>query len=208
MKKLDLKKDMKKLYAPSAKEVELVRVPKLSFAMIDGKGRPNNSKEFQNAIQALYSVSYTVKFKFKFGKNIEYPVMALEGLWLMNNGQPFDKTRRSEWNWTLMIMQPKLITKALLTHAIKDVNDKKGIDSLDSIRLEQFAEGVAIQIMHLGPYSAEAETIQKLDSFAKERGLEMSGKHHEIYLSDPRRVKPERMKTILRHPVKRAMELS
>lgn len=204
MKKLDLRRELKNLYTPSAKEVELVKVPNFSFLMIDGQGDPNNSKVFENATQALYSLSYSLKFKFKFERKIDYPVMALEGLWWMGNNEAFDIAKREYWNWTLMILQPKMITKAIVGKVLREMKDKKGLVALDSIRLEAFNEGSSIQTMYIGPYAEDPSTLQRMQEFARDRGLQFCGKHHEVYMSDPSRVKSEKMKTILRHPVKRS----
>jgi hypothetical protein len=203
MKRLDLKKDLRALYAPSPREVEMVRVPKLNFLMIDGKGDPNLSPGFALAVQALYAAAYTLKFMIKKEEAVDYPVMALEGLWWADNLEVFRMEQRDDWKWTLMIMQPSLVTKARLKKAVAAAMEKKGLDALRDIRLESYGEGLAVQIMHIGPYASEGPTIEKLHSFALERGLTLSGKHHEIYLSDPRKVSPGKMKTVLRQPVRK-----
>jgi hypothetical protein len=203
MKRLDLKKDLRALYAPSPREVEMVRVPKLNFLMIDGKGDPNLSPGFALAVQALYAAAYTLKFMIKKEEAVDYPVMALEGLWWADNLEVFRMEQRDDWKWTLMIMQPSLVTKARLKKAVAAAMEKKGLDALRDIRLELYGEGLAVQIMHIGPYASEGPTIEKLHSFALERGLTLSGKHHEIYLSDPRKVSPGKMKTVLRQPVRK-----
>jgi hypothetical protein len=203
MKRLDLKKDLRALYAPSPREVEMVRVPKLNFLMIDGKGDPNLSPGFALAVQALYAAAYTLKFMIKKEEAVDYPVMALEGLWWADNLEVFRMEQRDDWKWTLMIMQPSLVTKTRLKKAVAAAMEKKGLDALRDIRLELYGEGLAVQIMHIGPYASEGPTIEKLHSFALERGLTLSGKHHEIYLSDPRKVSPGKMKTVLRQPVRK-----
>jgi hypothetical protein len=199
-KKIDLRKDLKKLYTPSAKEPELIKVPKFNFLMIDGEGPPE-LPEFQVAIQALYNTAYTLKFTFKFEKKIEYPVMALEGLWWLKQGEPFQMGRREDWCWTLMILQPKVVTKMAIAQTIKKIKQKKELPALDKLRLESFTEGLSVQMLHIGSYATESATMKKMNAFTVERGLIACGKHHEIYMSDPRRVKPEKMKTILRHAV-------
>jgi hypothetical protein len=205
MKKLDLKKELKHLYQPSAKEVSFVRVPKFNFLMVDGEGDPNTSKEFQDAIQALYSMSYTMKFMYRNEKNIDYPVMALEGFWWMKEGVEFDwDAKKEDWRWTLMIMQPKYVTKSLVKKAMKELHKKKELPSLNKILFESWNEGLSAQIMHIGPFSEERPTIERLHSFIKESGNAIAGKHHEIYLSDFRRVKPEKMKTVIRYAVKKS----
>jgi len=203
MKRLDLKKEFRDLYAPSARDVEIVKVPRLSFLMIDGKGDPNLSPGFPLSVQALYAAAYTLKFMIKKDLSIDYPVMGLEGLWWADDLEVFTMERRDDWKWTLMIMQPSLVTKARVKKALAVAMEKKGLESLQGIRLEPYAEGLAVQIMHIGPYASEGPTIEKLHSFAAERGLTLSGKHHEIYLSDPRKVSPGKMKTVLRQPVRK-----
>jgi hypothetical protein len=203
MKKIDLKKELKYLYTPSAKEVELVKVPKFNFLKLNGHGNPNTSKEFQDAVQALYSICYTIKFKIKFEKGIEYPVMPLEGLWWIGDDKPFNTNQKGDWRWTLMILQPNIVTKLLVVEAKAELKKKKDLASLECVRLESFSEDRSAQTMHLGPYGDEPATIRKLEEFARDRGLQFCGKHHEIYLSNPARVKPEKMRTIVRYPVHR-----
>lgn len=206
--KIDLKKELKYLYAPSAKKVEIVDVPNFHFAMIDGVIRPgetpDSSQEFQDAIGALYGVSYTLKFMSKLRKDnpIDYPVMALEGLWWTDSGE-FDWNVKQEWKWTIMILQPDHITAEMFHEARQQLMKKRDTPALSRVRFEGFQEGLCVQIMHLGPYSEEARTIERMAAFAQENGLRFCGKHHEIYLGDPRRAKPEKMRTVLRHPVER-----
>jgi hypothetical protein len=171
--------------------------------MIDGSGDPNNSLEFQEAVQAMYTAAYTLKFMMKKEKGIDYPVMALEGLWWADDMSSFMTANKDAWKWTLMIMLPKVVTKSLFSKGVTSAMEKKGLAALERIRLESLEEGLCVQIMHIGTYAQEGPTIQNLHSFAGERSLELRGKHHEIYLSDPRKAKPERMKTIIRQPVQR-----
>jgi hypothetical protein len=180
-----------------------VKVPMFNFLMIDGQGDPNNSIDFQDGVQALYSMSYTMKFMYRKEKNIDYPVMALEGIWWMKDNVPFDMERKEDWLWTLMIMQPKYVTKALVRKAAKQVQEKKGLPSPGKLRFESFNEGLSVQILHIGPYDAERENIEKLHEYAHGHGYEIHGRHHEIYLSDPRRVKPEKWRTVVRHAVRK-----
>jgi len=208
MKKLDLRKELKHLYNPSAKIVDVVNVPKFIFLMLDGKIGPGEtietSQEFQNAIQALYGASYTLKFTSKLRKKnpIDYPVMALEGLWWTASGE-FDFSKKEDWRWTMMILQPKHITRKMLQGALKQLKEKRDDPSLSKLRLEGFHEGFSMQIMHVGPYSEEPRTIEKMKNFAQENGYSLRGKHHEIYLGDPRRAKPEKLRTVLRHPIEK-----
>lgn len=213
MKTLDLKKELKYLYAPSAKKPEIVQVPRLQFAMIEGaieKGyEPGNSPAFAEATQALYSISYTLKFMLKkrTPNPIDYPVMPLEGLWWVEDGM-FDITVKDNWFFTVMILQPDVITNDVFSEGLEQVRKKKGDSSvLSKLRLAHFEEGLCIQVMHIGPYSTEPATVERMRAFALENGYRdrvgPTGKHHEIYLGDPRKAKPEKLKTILRHPLEK-----
>jgi hypothetical protein len=211
MKKIDLKKDLKHLYAPSAKQIEIVDVPEFQFAMIDGQIEPdlepNTSPSFQQAIEAIYGIAYTLKFMFKQREQdpIDYTVMALEGLWDVEEGE-FDINRKDNWLWTLMIMQPEHIDQDMFSLARQQVLKKKGNPAIEMLRLERFHEGPSIQTMHIGPYSDEPATVARMEAYARNNGYIMRGRHHEIYLGDPRRAQPEKLKTILRHPVKQERE--
>jgi hypothetical protein len=204
--KLDLRKQWKQLYAPSHKKVEVVEVPELQFVMIDGQietgAEPGTSAVFQRALEALYGASYTLKFMSKLRKDkpIDYTVMALEGLWWTESGE-FSIERRDEWKWTLMMMQPDHITAEMLVDAKHQIERKRNNPAIADLRLERFREGLCLQTMHVGPYSEEPATIERLKVFARENGYQLRGNHHEIYLGDPRRAKPENLRTILRHPV-------
>jgi hypothetical protein len=211
MKTLNLKKQFKHLYQPSAKKIETVQVPNLQFAMIDGaieKGQaPGTSPLFADATQTLYGLSYTLKFMLKKRKTnaIDYPVMALEGLWWVEDGF-FDITVKDNWFYTLMIMQPEVITQEIFEEAREQVRKKKGdSEMLSKLSLKYFEEGLCVQVMHIGPYATEPATIDRMKEFMQENGLQdnvgPNGKHHEIYISDPRKAAPEKMKTVLRHPV-------
>lgn len=213
METLNLKKDLKYLYAPSAKKVEILQVPRLQFAMIDGaieKGfEPGNSPSFQEATQALYGISYTLKFMLKKRETnaIDYPVMALEGLWWVEDGV-FDITVKDNWFYKLMILQPEVITKDIFEEGLAEVRRKKGdSSSLSKLRLADFEEGTCVQIMHIGPYATEPATVERMRAFAQENGYRdlvgSGGKHHEIYLGDPRKADPAKLKTVLRHPVEK-----
>jgi hypothetical protein len=206
MEKLDLRRQYKHLYKPSDKKVEVVDVPPFQFAIADGtippEQGPGESAEFQEAVGALYGISYTLKFRVKKRPHdpVDYPVMALEGLWSAGSGV-YDPAVRDTWLYTMMIMQPDFITPELFAEARAQLLKKKPGPGPERLRLEIFHEGPAIQIMHIGPYANEPETIARMDSFAAEHNYRLHGRHHEIYLSDPLRTAPERMKTILRHPI-------
>lgn len=205
-KKLDLKKELKHLYAPSAKEVQVVDVPEMSFLMIDGAiepgEEPETSESFEQAMQALYGLSYTLKFMSKQREEnpIDYTVMALEGLWSVEGGE-FSLDRKDDLRWIAMMMQPDHITADMVEEARNRVGEKRPNPALSLIRFERFREGLSMQIMHVGPYEDEPRTIEKLMAFAQENGYRLRGLHHEIYLGDPRRAKPENLRTILRQPI-------
>ncbi|MAT38911.1 MAG: hypothetical protein CL946_04835 [Ectothiorhodospiraceae bacterium] len=201
MEKIDYKKERKELYKPSAKKCSIVKVPAMHCLMIDGTGDPEKSERFQQAIETLFSVSYTLKFALKKAGVIDYGVLPLEGLWWAKDMNAFTDSRREEWQWTLFISQPDEVKKKQVTETIKAVREKKGDLLLDDMRFESFKEGKSAQIMHIGPFSEEGPTIEKLHAFIEEQGLSRRGKHHEIYLSDTRRAAPEKWKTVIRQPV-------
>jgi hypothetical protein len=206
MNKLDLRKEYKSLYSPSARKVEVVDVPAFKFAMVDGAIEagtlPGDSAEFQKAVEALYGISYTLKFASKLRNEdpIDYSVMALEGLWWVEAGE-FDIRRPDNWRWTMMIMQPDHIGDDMFREAVAQLRVKKPNPALDKFRYDTFHEGLSIQTMHIGPYVDEPATLDRMEAFAQENGYRFCGKHHEIYLGDPRRADPAKLKTILRHPV-------
>ena len=201
MKKIDFKKELKNLYRPSVKSVERVTVPAMNFLMIDGQGDPNTSQEFQDAIEALYPVAYALKFTVKKGgMAIDYGVMPLEGLWWTDDMSTFSVDCKESWKWTLMIMQPEFISSTMVEDAIEQVRAKKNPVSLSQLRFESFEEGNVAQIMHIGPFSDEGPTIEKVHAFIEENGKERRGKHHEIYLSDIRKADPAKWKTVIRQP--------
>lgn len=202
MQKIDLKKELKHLYKPPAKYIEIVDVPQMNYLMIDGEGDPNTAQSFQEAIEALYSLSYTLKFMIKKGEQqIDYSVMPLEGLWWTDNMSQFSTADKSNWKWTLMIMQPDFINSDLIHIAKTDVRKKKNPVALPKMRFESYTEGKAAQMMYIGPFAEEGPTIEKIHAFIREKGAVLQGKHHEIYLSDFRKTAPEKLKTIIRQPM-------
>lgn len=202
MEKIDYKKELKHLYRPSSKTVEIVVVPKMNFLMIDGEGDPNTSQGFQNAVEVLFPLSYALKFMVKKGEiGIDYGVLPLEGQWWADDMDTFSVENKDGWKWTLMIMQPELVTKEMVHETMEQVKQKKNPVSLPLVRFESFAEGKAAQIMHIGPFSEEGPTVEKVHSFIKESGNQKRGKHHEVYLSDIRRGNPEKWRTIIRQPM-------
>jgi hypothetical protein len=204
MDKVDYKKEFKNLYNPPSKEVVVVDVPAFNFLMVDGVGNPNTSQEYKDALEALFAVAYTLKFMVKKGKSaLDYGVLPLEGLWWADDMKSFIEGKKDVWKWTAMIMQPKIVTETLFKDAVEQVKKKKNPTALPKLRFETFHEGLSAQIMHIGPYSAETANIQKIHAFMRENGYEFNGKHHEIYLSDPRKSAPEKMKTVVRQPMKK-----
>jgi hypothetical protein len=206
--KLDLKKTYRHLYLPSAKKVSVVDVPAFQFVMVNGRLEPGETPEtsdaFRQAMQALYGLAYTLKFSSKLRDEdpIDYTVMALEGLWWVESGR-FDLQPEQPWYWTMMIMQPDHIDRAMYEAALAQVRQKQDNPALAKARFERFEEGLAMQIMHIGPYADEPRTLGKMAAFADEIGYTYRGKHHEIYIGDPRRAKPENLRTVLRQPVRR-----
>jgi hypothetical protein len=205
--KLDLKKDFKQLYNPSAKTPQLVDVPRLSFLRIDGAiepgQAPGTSPLFQENMQALYGAAYTLKFMLKQRPidPVDYPVMAFEGLWWVEDGR-FDINIKDNWFYTLQIMQPDPVTPEVFAEALARLRKKKGeMEAFSRLRLEPFHEGLCVQMLHIGPYSAEPATVEKMDSYIQAEGLQKTGHHHEIYLGNPLLADPSKLKTILRHPV-------
>jgi hypothetical protein len=209
MGKLDLKQQLKHLYFPGSKAVTVVDVPEMSFVRIDGAiepgHAPGNSPAFAEAVQALYGAAYTLKFMSKLRKDdpVDYSVMALEGLWWVDDDN-FNILRPDNWKWTVMIMQPDHITSEMFAEALQQMHKKKGNQpAFNLLRLERFHEGLCMQIMHIGPYSDEPATVARMEAFAATNGYRKRGKHHEIYMGDPLRTAPEKLKTVLRHPIER-----
>ncbi|MHB8086886.1 MAG: GyrI-like domain-containing protein [Anaerolineaceae bacterium] len=203
MEKLDLKKQYKALYNPSAKENSIIDIPPLTYIMVDGHGDPNTSPVYVEAIQTLYSLAYTLKFHCKTALEKDFTVMGLEGLWWVPDMGSFSTAKKSDWDWTMMILQPDFITPALFEEA-KSKSVAKGKAPLaDIARLETYHEGTSVQIMYFGPYADEGPTIAKMHAYAFEQGYVLDGKHHEIYMSDVRKVAPEKNKTIIRQPIKK-----
>ena len=201
MEKIDLRKQLKPYYSPSAKEFSLVELPLLKYLCIDGHGDPAVVREYAEAVQTLYGISYTLKFHIKKTLGIDYTVMHLEGLWWMPDMREFSLERRADWDWTIMILQPDFIPSAQVEEAIAIAAAKGKAPLADRVRLESIVEGECVQIMYYGAYVNEAPVIARMHTWINVHGYTLTGKHHEIYLSDPRRVAPEKNKTILRQPI-------
>jgi hypothetical protein len=204
---LDLKKELKVFYTSSPKKVEVVDVPRFNFLMVDGAiepgEAPGSSPLFHENMQNLYGAAYTLKFMAKQRQKdpVDYPVMALEGLWWVKDGR-FDIQVKDNWSYTLMILQPNLVTDEIFEQALAQLRKKKGDQpGFARLRLDSFEEGLCVQTMHIGPYATEPATVEKMDAFARENGYRMRGVHHEIYIGNPLRADPAKLKTILRHPI-------
>ena len=204
--KLDFKKDFKKLYAASSKEPSIVDVPAFNCLMIDGRGHPGKSADFQKRIEVLFGLAYTLKFTLKFDKKkpLDFAVAPLSGLYSADDPSCFqDERRQAEWKWTLAIPVPDEIDAAALDKAKTALREKKNPEFLDQAYLKILHEGLSAQIMHVGPYEKELPTIEKLHAFMVANGYAFNGAHNEIYLGDPRRTAPAKLKTIIRQPVRK-----
>lgn len=202
--KIDFVKQDKKLYYGSP-EPEIMAVPKMRYLMIDGEGAPEGNPRFQQAMGALFGVAYTIRFMGKKGPTPagyrEFKVAPVEGLWWMDDGTEFDQARPADWRWTLLIRMPEFVDTAVVSSVIADLVEKKKDTSYMQVRVEDLAEGRAVQLLHVGPYDAEGPNLDKMVAYTKGQGYAYTGKHHEIYLGDPRRTAPDKLKTLLRHPV-------
>lgn len=210
IRKLDYKKKYKELYQPKLVP-SVVDVPLMQFIAIDGKGNPNDENgEYQGAVEILYALSYAIKMMPKSGNTpsgyFEYVVPPLEGLWWLAESKEFDYNSKSELFWTSMIRQPEFVTDELFTTACEVTAKKKPHLDLGGARLIAFTEGLCVQCMHQGSFDDEPATLKNMEAFMAEHGLQSdlsdTRRHHEIYLSDPRKVDVLKMKTVLRIPVR------
>jgi hypothetical protein len=208
MQKLDLKKQLKYLYQPPSKQVTTVQVPRFNYIMLDGQLEagvlPGDSPDYVNTMGALYSTAYTLKFISKLRENnpIDYPVMASEGLWWTLTGK-FDFNTKEPWRYTMMMLLPVHITRQMFEEAIAQLKKKRDNPAIDKLRMESWEEGLCMHITHIGPYADETRTLDLMAQFASENGYKTHGKHHEIYMGNPQRTKPENLKTVLRHPIEK-----
>lgn len=200
--KIDLKRELGDLYRAHV-EPAVVEVPELRFLMIDGHGDPSGSTEFSDAVDTLYAATYGLKFRLRASDGLDYRVMPLEGLWWIPDARVWDFADKSDWDWTLMVLQPDAVTPDVVTEVTTSVRAKRPLPALERLRLESFHEGLCVQALHTGPWEVERPTLERLHAFVGASGFVPVGKHHEIYLSDPGRAQPERMRTILRQPVAR-----
>jgi hypothetical protein len=204
MKKTDYKKELKHLYNPPIKEAVILDVPSMNYLMIDGSGNPNTSQSYKEAVEALYAASYTLKFNIKRNQEVDYVVMPLEGLWWADDMNTFTTERNKDaWHWKMMILQPEPVTEELVQEALVQIEKKKNPTALSKLRFESYHEGLSVHIMHIGSYDEEGPAIANMHEFTKKQGYRLRGKHHEIYLGDPRKTKSEKLKTVLRQPIEK-----
>jgi len=199
--KVDFKKLLKEFYNPRKSGFQLVTVPAMKFLMIDGVGDPNIVPEYQSAVETLYALSYGAKFAFK-SQGVDYIVPPLEGLWWMDDMREFSVANKHRWFWTMMIMQPEPVTNDLIRRVKEDVRKKKKLPDIDQARLEGYDESLAIQVLYTGAYADEGPTIAEMHRYIRDNGYETNGKHHEIYLGDPRKTPADKLQTILRQPIR------
>jgi hypothetical protein len=199
--KVDFKKTLKQLYNPSIKGFHIIEVPEMNFLMVDGKGDPNTSIEYQQAIEALYGISYGIKFALK-SQGYDHIIPPLEGLWWMEDMNEFSRENIARWEWAMMIMQPEWVSKEIVETVRIEVIKKKGNSGLERVKYERYREGLAVQTLYTGAYENEAPVIAEMHAFIKSNGYQINGKHHEVYLSDVRKTTAERLQTILRQPIR------
>lgn len=199
---VDIKRERRNLYSGRAGRFDLVDVPPMRFLMVDGHGDPNTAPAYRTAVEALYSTSYTVRALAQSQIGRVHTVGPLEGLWFADDPQVFTARDKDAWSWTMMIWQPEWITAEMVAAGVEKVTATKSPDAGDLIRFDEFAEGLALQTLHIGAYDDEGPVIAHMhEELIPSHGASPSGHHHEIYLSDPRKTEPAKFKTILRQPV-------
>ncbi|MGD9913977.1 MAG: GyrI-like domain-containing protein [Rhizobiaceae bacterium] len=203
MEKIDFRKALKTLYDPPKGRFVTIEVPSLDYFMVDGAGDPNTAPAYAQAVEALFSASYTLKFMCKKELGRDYVVPPLEGLWWADDMHSFITREKGKWSWTMMIMVPDFVGAAMARRAVNAARGKKALPALELLRFERLEEGLCVQTMHVGSYDEEGPVLKALhEEFLPANGLEETGRHHEIYIGDPRKTAPERLKTILRQPVR------
>jgi hypothetical protein len=198
--KVDFKKTLKSIYDPPIGGFHIVDVPEMNFLLLDGKGNPNTSRDYQAALEALYALSYGIKFAYK-AQGYDHVVPPLEGLWWMEIMEEFTLANIESWNWTMMIMQPAWVTPAGVEQAKSEAYRKKRLPYINNVRFEVYREGLSVQILYIGAYKDEAATIADMHRYIESNGYRPNGKHHEVYLSDARKTPTDKLKTILRQPI-------
>ncbi|MEV1131150.1 GyrI-like domain-containing protein [Agromyces sp. NPDC049794] len=205
--KYDVKRDRRELYGASARDFAIVDVPPMTYLAIDGQGDPNTAAEYAEAVEALFSVAYTLKFRSKRELGRDFVVAPLEGLWRADDPETFVTRQKDAWSWTMLIAQPDWIDEALVVDAVAAVRAKgdRPSPALDLLHVRELREGRSAQILHIGSYDEETPTLARLHhEWMPQQGLTFNGDHHEVYLSDARRTAPEKLRTILRQPVRPA----
>lgn len=200
---VDYRRNLARLYGATRKP-ETVLVPPLAYLMVDGQGDPNGSREYADAVEALYSLAYGAKFAVKREAGINLRVMPLEGLWWCEDMRRFSVHNKADWSWTLMIMQPPEMDSELVQKCRGALAERKQLRALDKIRHERFDEGLCAQVLHIGPFTEEGPAVERVHGFIEAQGASLAGKHHEIYLSDIRRAAPEKWRTVIRQPMSQA----
>lgn len=206
--KTDLLSDLKDIYTASAKSPKIITIPKLKYLTIDGHGHPDKTPAFQEGISAIYQLAYTLKFMLKKSAPAhDFRIMPLESLWWPPDGTAF-LSAPDDWNWTLMMAVPSFISATYLRKAIEQLRSRKQEPSnaIDRVHVQEMKEGKAVQMLHIGPYSREEGTVNTLGDFAISAGYTLAGRHHEVYLSHPKRVEPEKLKTIIRYSIAKAVK--
>lgn len=203
--KIDLKSERKDLYRPPTRDFVEVVVPPITYLTFDGRGDPNTASEYAAGVAALYASAYTIKFGFRARTGDDFVVMPLEGLWVSDDPTSFVERRKDEWSWTMMIALPDAVGADDIAAGLEGAAAKKPELPVAAVEVREIDEGRVLQIMHVGSYDDESPTLARLhDEVMPGAGLTWNGPHHEIYLGDPRRTAPERLKTILRQPVRPA----
>ncbi|QFZ19626.1 GyrI-like domain-containing protein [Saccharothrix syringae] len=198
----DVKRELKRLYAPRNTDWALVDVPEQRFIAVDGHGNPNTSPDYARAVEALYSVAYTVKFASK-REGRDFVVGPLEGLWWADDPEVFITRDKDRWHWRMLISQPDWVTDERIDEAKRIASAKKGLPAIEAVRPEVLHEGTSAQVLHIGPYDDEGPVLARLHhEWLAANGLRLTGLHHEVYVGDPRRTDPAKLRTVLRHPVR------
>ncbi|MFF4236152.1 GyrI-like domain-containing protein [Actinomadura geliboluensis] len=205
MTRYDIKRELKQCYAPRNRDWALVDVPAQRFIAVDGSGDPNTSADYARAVEALYTVAYTIKFASKRTLDRDFVVGPLEGLWWSDRPEVFTARDKDAWQWRMLISQPDWITEDFIDDAKQTALTKKGLPTIADVRYERMHEGLCAQVLHIGPYDDEGPILAELHGeYLAANNLRMTGHHHEVYLGDPRRSAPAKLRTVLRQPVERA----
>jgi hypothetical protein len=200
MNKIDYKKEMKVLYTGKKGTFNIIEVPNIKYLHIHGSGNPNTDPSYASSVEALYSIAYTIKFICK-KKDLDFVVMPLEGLWYAEEHKVFENREKEKWNWTMMIMMPPFVTEEIFMEAVETVKKKKDNEKISEVFFEEYEEGLTVQTLHIGSYDEEGPVIAEMHRYISDEGYDLRGKHHEIYLSDPRKNSADKLKTILRQPI-------